>query len=104
MTATDAETQNEPERQAPPGDEPDRDTSRSRPLALRVLCAPGTVALLTWIVVGPIAAWIPARLSLNPFLQAGADKPLVIGGLMLAVVAVLCRWTRSPVVTGVAAG
>ncbi|MGI8328767.1 arabinofuranosyltransferase [Actinomadura scrupuli] len=56
------------------------------------------------MVVGPIAAWVPARLDLNPFLQAGADKPLVIGGLMLAVVGVLCRWQRGPVVAGLAAG
>lgn len=101
MTATDADTQNERERHDLRTD--DHDDSRSH-LIPRLLFLPGTVALLTWLVAGPIAAFAPSALGLNPFLQAGADAPLVIGGLTVAVVAVLCRWRRGPAVAGLAAG
>jgi hypothetical protein len=69
-----------------------------------LLRQPGVAAVLTWLVAGPLAAVVPSALDLNPFRQAGADVPLVLGGFATAGVACLALWKRSPVVTGVAAG
>ncbi|MBC6464776.1 arabinofuranosyltransferase [Actinomadura alba] len=47
---------------------------------------------------------MPSALDLNPFRQAGADVPLVLGGFAAVATAALALWRRSPAVTGAAAG
>jgi Arabinofuranosyltransferase N terminal len=65
---------------------------------------PSVMALLIWAVTAPLAAIVPSRLDLDPFLQADADVPLVLGGFLAVVLVCLALWKRSPVVTGAAAG
>jgi hypothetical protein len=101
MTAIDADTPAGPDQHDLPADVHDSSWRHALP---RLLGLPGTVALCTWLVAGPIAALVPSALGLNPFRQAGADVPLVIGGIGVAVVATLSRWRRGPAVAGLAAG
>jgi len=89
---------------APDADE--RGRRRSWRHALRTLAHPSVVAVLVWLAAAPLAAVVPvpSSLDLNPFRQADAVVPLVIGGFAGAGLAVLALWRRSPVVTGVVAG
>ena len=65
---------------------------------------PSVVAVLTWAVTAPLAAAVPPGLHLDPFVQADADVPLVIGGFAVAALVGLALWRRVPAVTGAAAG
>jgi hypothetical protein len=69
-----------------------------------VLGHPSVVAVVAWLVTVVPAAAVPSVAHVNPFRQTGADVPLAVGGLIVAVIAGLAVWRRSPVVTGVAAG
>jgi hypothetical protein len=62
------------------------------------------VAVLIWSITTPLAAIVPSRLDLDPFLQADADVPLVLGGFIAVALVCLALWKRSAVVTGATAG
>jgi Arabinofuranosyltransferase N terminal len=78
-----------------------------RPLARRPLSGvrhPGVVAVLTWAVTAPLAAIVPSGLGLDPFLQADAVVPLVLGGFLVVALVLLALRKPSAAVTGVTAG
>jgi hypothetical protein len=91
---------------APDAQTPGRRRSWRRPWrrGLTALWHPSVVAVLVWLVAAPLAAVVPSALDVNPFRQAGAVVPLVLGGFIVAAIAGLALWRRSPVVTGAAAG
>ncbi|MBC6458745.1 arabinofuranosyltransferase [Actinomadura sp. HBU206391] len=90
---------------APDAEKSERRRSwRSWRPGLTTLGHPSVVAVLVWLVAAPLAALVPSVLDVNPFTQAGADVPLVLGGFAVAAIAGLALWKRSPVVIGVAAG
>jgi hypothetical protein len=82
----------------------DEKQGRRRRPPLKALGHPSAVAVLVWLVTAPLAAVVPSAIGLDPFRQAGADVPLVLGGFAAAAVAGLALWKRSPAVTGAAAG
>ncbi|HEY0541286.1 MAG TPA: arabinofuranosyltransferase [Actinoallomurus sp.] len=81
-----------------------RSWRRSLLRPLTALRHPGVVAVLVWAIVAPVAAGVPSRFHLDPFVQADADVPLVLGGFVAAVLVCLALWIRRPAVTGAAAG
>jgi Arabinofuranosyltransferase N terminal len=90
------------------GDRVDADAARSWRRSLRRplkgVRHPSVVAVLVWAVVAPLAAIVPSRLGLDPFVQADAVVPLVLGGSVTALVVCLALWKGGPVVIGAAAG
>lgn len=46
---------------------------------------PAAAAIVTWLVLTPVAMVVPALLHANPFTMRGAVLPVAVGGLLLAV-------------------
>jgi hypothetical protein len=57
---------------------------------------PGVLAVLTWLVLTPVAVVTPTLADANPFEQRGAEVPLAIGGAAVAVLAVAAWWLTHP--------
>lgn len=64
----------------------------------------GTVAVLTWLVVTPVASFIPSVLRHNPFSVVGAAVPLTVAACLSAVLFLVTRRWSGEIVAGAAAG
>jgi hypothetical protein len=92
------------EEEAPGAADASEPRRRSLRRSLDPVRHPSVVAVLTWSVAAPLAAIVPATLDLDPFRQADAVVPLVLGGFIVVGLVCLALWRRGPVVTGAAAG
>lgn len=66
--------------------------------------APGTVAALTWLIAGSLAALIPAALDLNPFGSPDRLVPWLIGLAAVMVVSAMALRNREPWLYGLTVG
>ncbi|KAB2370837.1 arabinofuranosyltransferase [Actinomadura montaniterrae] len=81
-----------------------RPAGPGRPVLLRVIAHPATAALLTWLLLSPVAALVPVWTGADPFRQQDADMPLALGGVLLAAGVLLSWRLRSATAAGIAAG
>lgn len=78
---------------------------RRLPLMRRMLASPAAVAVLTWLIVTPVAVLAPRRIGFSPFDARGAFAPVTAGVSLLVVMCAVAWWRRADErVTGVAAG
>src|SRR3954471_598488 len=81
-----------------------RPAGPGRPLLPRIIAHPAMAALLTWLLLSPVAALVPVWTGADPFRQQDADMPLALGGCRRAGGMLLWWRRRSATAAGIAAG